>query len=164
MVILLEGADGAGKSTLYEKLKESLSRRGFNFIKHLDRDALGHHLWWKKKIDSPYVYVIDRGFLSEVIYRPIKRDKKPNISLDEFSDLCTENLCIIYCKTTSQLDDMVNRGDDYVSVYEYPDIVKAYDVITGVLETFTKVKIYQYDWFNDNYVELIENIRSFANK
>lgn len=164
MVILLEGADGSGKSTLYEKLKELLPRKGYNFINHLDRDAIGHHLWWKKKINSPYVYVIDRGFISELIYRPIKQDKRPNISLEEIGDICNEHLCIVYCKTERQLADMLYRGDDYISSNEYPAVTRNYDSLMGILTWFTRTHLVGYDWTKDNIDDLVKYIRGLAKK
>ena len=161
MVILLEGNECAGKSTLHSKLKELLPS-WYNFINHLDRDSIGHHMWWKKRIDSPFVYVIDRGFVSELIYRPIKNDKIPNISLEEAADLCNERLLIIYCKTNRELDDLAIRGDDYISSHEHPTVGSAYDVIINVLKHFTRSQIITYDWTKDNIEELVENIREFA--
>lgn len=163
MVILLEGADGAGKSTLYKKLQEKLPV-GYNFIKHLDRDKIGHHFWWKSKIESPYIYVIDRGFVSELIYRPIKNDKIPNISLNEFADLCNENLCIIYCKTEREFADMLYRGDDYINSEEYPKVERYYDVLMNILKTFTYSNIVDYDWTNDNIDNLIDYLRRFGKR
>ena len=157
MVILLEGADGAGKSTLYEKLKKSLNHK-YEFINHLDRDKPGHRHWWKDKIDSDTVYVIDRGFLSEIIYRPIKLDKVPNISLYDLTDLCTDKLLILYCKTDRQLTDMLYRGDDYIDSAEHAFVTNAYDVVINILKLFTHSRVLHYDWTKDDYDLLINKL------
>lgn len=161
MVILLEGADGAGKSTLYEKLKKLLPSE-YEFIKHLDRDAEGHRGWWDRMINRNDIYVIDRGFISELVYRPIKRDKVPNVSLDDIASFCNENLLVVYCKTTRQLNDMLARGDDYVSETEYPEIVNNYNCVMSLIAWFTDSNVYTYDWAKDDITELVNYIRTMV--
>lgn len=160
MVILLEGPDGAGKSTLYNKLCELYK---YNFIKHLPRESVGHYLWWQKKIESPFLYFIDRGFISELVYRPIKADDTPNISLEEIGNLCTNNLCIVYCETEKAYDNMKRRGDDYINDKKEHDMIRLrYGDTMTTLSWFTDATVVTYDFTKArDFVNLVKEIDNF---
>lgn len=163
MLILLEGADGAGKTTLYDVLRGNF---GFNFIKGLPRDDMGHYLWWKKKIESPYVYFIDRGFISELVYRPVKDDAEPNITLEEIGNLCSRNLFVIFCKNDNAYANMLLRGDDYIrNNVEHEQIVKRYEQVFDTLNWFTNCWVYEYNYTHEGSLEfLLKRITDFIER
>lgn len=160
MVILLEGADGTGKSVLYNKLRELYK---FNFIKSLPRESVGQYLWWQKKIESPYLYFMDRGFISELIYRPVKMDNTPNISLEDIGNLCTENLFIAFCDTDYAYENMKKRGDNYIKNKREHNLVRVrYSVEMSSIGWFTNAKVQTYDFTKArNFVNLVKEIDDF---
>lgn len=159
MIILLEGVDGSGKTTLYRELQKEFN---YNFIKGLPRDDNGHYLWWKKKIESPYIYFIDRGFISEWVYRPIKDDAEPNISLEEIGNLCSRNLLVLWCNNKNGYKNILERGDDYINnKKEYDMIVNRYIQVITTINWFTNSCIYEYDYEKDSLEELLKYIKDF---
>lgn len=163
MLVLLEGADGSGKSTLYERLRENFK---YNFIKGLPRDDSGHFLWWKRHIESPYVYFIDRGFISELVYRPIKDDAEPNITLEEIGNLCSRNLFIIYCKNKNAYANMKLRGDDYITnEKEHKQVVQKYEHVFDTINWFTNCWLYEYNYSTEGSLEfLLKRITDFIER
>lgn len=159
MVILLEGVDGSGKSVLYNILRDNF---GYNFIKALPRDDNNQYLWWKKKIESPYVYFMDRGFVSEWVYRPVKDDEEPNISLEEIGNLCSRNLLVIWCKNRNSFYNMKRRGDNYVSnAMEHKLLSQRYVQVLTTINWFTNSLIYEYDYEKDSLEVLLKYIGNF---
>ena len=159
MVILLEGVDGSGKSTLYNILRQNF---GYNFIKCLPRDDNNQYLWWKKKVESPYVYFMDRGFVSEWVYRPVKDDEEPNISLEEIGNLCSRELLVIWCKNKNAYKNILERGDDYINnKKEYDMIVNRYIQVITTINWFTNSHIYEYDYEKDELEDLLKYIENF---
>lgn len=163
MLILLEGADGTGKTTLYNILRDIF---GFNFIKGLPRDDDGHFLWWKKKIESPYVYFIERGFISELVYRPIKDDANPNITLEEIGNLCSRNLFIIFCKNKNAYENIKLRGDDYITnEKEHKQVVQRYEQVFDTLNWFTNCWLYEYNYETNGSIEfLLRRVKDFIER
>lgn len=83
-IILLDGADGAGKTTLAEKIKERAEKLGADaVVHHLGKPARGR--CWQEHSDALTLYIkeaflenklviADRHFLSEAIYGTVYRD------------------------------------------------------------------------------------------
>ena len=157
---MLEGADGSGKSTLYETLRKEFKH---NFIKCLPRDDIGQYLWWKRKIENPCIYFVDRGFISEWVYRPIKDDYQPNISLEEIGNLCSRNLFVVYCKNDNAYTNMKLRGDNYiVNNVEHKKIVERYEHVMNTLCWFTNCVAYPYNYETEGGLEfLLNRIKEF---
>ena len=160
MIILLEGPDGAGKSVLYKQLQNEFSS---NFIRSINRNDKGQYLWYKQHIESPYVYFIDRGFISELVYRPIKDDREPNITLEEAGNLCSRHLFVIYCTNKHAYDNMKLRGDDYIkNKNEHKQICTRYEEVITTIDNFTNARVFYYDYSSPvMYNILLDAIRRF---
>ena len=162
MIILLEGPDGAGKSTLYERLQHDFDGE---FIKGIWYTRANQYDWWKAHMTSDTVYFIDRGFISELVYRPIKRDRKANISLREIGSLCTDDLFVVYCTNKNAYDKMLERGDNYItSSAEHESITVRYTEVMNTIEMFTNSQIFNYDYEYTDYNTLLNAIKAFINK
>ena len=161
MIILLEGPDGAGKSVLYKQLQTEFSG---NFIQGLNRDDKGQYLWYKQRIESSSVYFIDRGFISELVYRPIKNDKEPNITLEEAGNLCSRHLFVIYCTNEHAYNNMKLRGDNYIkNEDEHKQICIRYEEVITTINSFTNARVFYYDYsFPTLYNILLDAIRRFV--
>ena len=83
MLIVIEGPDGSGKTTLLKQL----NNKGIITLPAIPRE---HHLQYEmfkmyaiNSVDK--IYCIDRCFITEWIYRCVKNDNIPNITLEDIA-------------------------------------------------------------------------------
>lgn len=130
MIILVEGPDGAGKSTLAEKLSSAFGMPIHHFTEPVPGyDPLQECLEFIQEHDN---YIIDRAWPSTQVYAPIKRNavELPHGRALEIERTYRDKLIIIYCTGNPRelWDNCQKRGEDYVTSYEeHLQICKAYD-------------------------------------
>lgn len=167
MLIIVEGPDGTGKSTLVKTLREK-----YKFIsrKPIDRNRKYQSYYWKKFLDKyskgKGIYVVDRCYLSELVYRLAMNDLWPNISLLNIAKLLeTNNVKYIFCKNDNGYVNAKKRGEDYIkSLNEHVKVTNTYIFVQTLLEKFAKCEIYNYDYEKDNLDTLVKNILCNKNK
>lgn len=161
MIILVEGPDGTGKSTLIKDLVEN-----HNFIKQtgVPRDWFEQYMNWRDFYEHCFMkdVVVDRCFISELVYRIVKKDYKPNITLSQVTLLLEQaNVKIIYCNTDNAYEFAKSRGESYVtSQNEFDEICVRYEHLFELLETFTGSKIYRYDWQRETAADLVTRLKT----
>ena len=141
MIIYIEGVDGSGKTTLARALAkrlETLSK--LNGIKvepdgetmistkpwqedRITADALVDNLLKMSK-DTTTVYIVDRGPLSDIIYRTFDDGKySPVLNLEQFLYVWLANsrgFIVVHCDSALSEELMHERGDDNeVSIKEH---------------------------------------------
>lgn len=152
MIIVFEGPDGAGKSTLAAQLEEDFIARGA----HVTRIAYGPpdytstaidffmgpiQAWAEKHIlgvdyESTFnaVLIVDRFHVSELVYRSVLPNRDQNWLSAEDATLLNKALDSlsahrIYLRPRSQtiIDRFTDRGDDLVEPGMIDQIIKNYD-------------------------------------
>lgn len=117
MKIILEGADGTGKTTLANKLVRTY---GLSYV-NVNRQDPNDFDFYKQTMRKTNV-VYDRHFIGEMIY-PSVFNRKGNLSKEKFEELLEfskqENVKIIVLHNDPKLD-MVHRLDDD----EYDEVIK----------------------------------------
>lgn len=120
MIIILEGPDGAGKSTLAEKISKQTGYRLLHRSQPKTEDDKRLMMEeYMRVIESGENCVFDRAWYSEMVYGPIMR----NESIISYPDmyrlermLAHRGALIIYC--TSTVDKLwrrcTQRGEDYI--------------------------------------------------
>lgn len=137
MVVIFEGLDGAGKSTIVEYLK-SLPFFRFEFIKESyagpGADVRKQSLKaLQERIKSKTVFVYDRcACIDDFVYEPVMhKQQSPFHSLDLISEVrqALSKCLIIHLDVTPEraAARLAERGDDYITVEQLPEIAAAYE-------------------------------------
>lgn len=155
MLIILEGADGSGKTTLLKQLLE----KGYTCKKMLrNEDYVKVLQTYNDASTNDRLIVIDRSFISDVVYR-CNDDKSREDMNAEMIVYMLNNYCkIVYCKTNSQYDDSIERGEDNViSKQMAKKISQTYDIFMTFFSKYTNTKIFNYDW----HIQTVDDVVNF---
>lgn len=171
MLIIVEGIDKSGKSTLVEKLVKGLPRA---FVMKVgdrpkdnskpERDKIKELHW---KMLRAYVthfkdstLILDRSIISEIVYSKIKRDydagkdKEIKEMVKYMEDL---KPFIIHCRTS--IDEvklrMFEQEEDYLQMTEVEPLIIRYDDILDGLG----VSVFPYDYRITKPEQVIEVIK-----
>ena len=161
-MLIIEGIDGVGKTTLVEYL-QSCGMKKF----HFDYDSKNMDLLSKYmkvlSVDDKEL-VLDRSFVSEMVYGPVIR-KVCKLSLEDYTKLLIayKNMGakIIYLKAPQ--DILLKRRNEDKSDYEV--IENYYDKLNT---QYDKIMLYSTSFIDvitiDTYEENIEQVRNHINK
>lgn len=149
MLIIVEGVDGSGKSTLVNELVQ----QGAKIVTAVPREwpnmASYCYDLYKSCTSSKFRYVMDRSIITEWIYRFVKKDKETTL---EFGDIPTllnmQGLHVVLCKNSKSYRRAMDRGEDYVvDMNEHKLIENLYDFVAYTLKTMCpNVKVHYYDY------------------
>lgn len=161
-MLIIEGIDGVGKTTLVENL------RNYGMKKyHFDYDSKNMDLfskYMKVLLEDDGELVLDRSFISEMVYGPVIRNKC-KLSIENYTKLLilykNAGAKIIYL--TAPKNVLLKRKNDEKSDYEvitnhYEELSKRYDEIMEYSSNFIDVIA-----INTNELN-IEQVRSQVKK
>lgn len=151
MIIIIEGPDGAGKSTLASKIKE---QTGY-MLMHRSQPKTEED---KKRMMDEYVQVIkagkncifDRCWYSEMVYGPVMRDVSiiSYPQMYELERLLAKNgALIIHCTAPEQTlwKRCLRRGEDYITEREtFSKICNGFDALMYDVPHYVPVLTYEY--------------------
>jgi thymidylate kinase len=162
MLIIAEGPDGSGKSTLIKKLANT-----FNFpVYHSGGPKTTERMYevlkeLKSMAYEEQIYLVDRvPFISELVYSAAF-NRKPVIEIDELSTYFELPMKIIYCKIDQQtaLTNMsrefkAHKPADHLKMVEanHANIANEYMLLMDVLEDIG-LHIFDYDWTIDSNLD-----------
>lgn len=147
MLVILEGADGSGKTMLAEQLRN----KGYTVFKFARGDNPSYKTMLKFALDKE-VYVLDRMFVTSWVYRILDGQSldKADFRWDNMFTLLSISK-FIYCKTNSQYFDSVARGEDNITSIEKADKLKSiYDFVFATIKLYNMSTVMNYDWKNDD--------------
>lgn len=166
MLVIVEGPDGSGKSTLIKQLCEKYN---FEELKGIPREYPDQASFWAKLMQSctcckSRTYIVDRCFISELVYRCVKQDLYPNIELNRVCELLwTYRPIYVFCMTKNSYKYATERGEDYVDEKEHARIVEYYDMLYHLFDKFTHTRMVKYDFTKDTVDSLREELMEFEN-
>ena len=154
MLILLEGVDGSGKTTLCNQLKE----KGIPIVTAVDRLSKFPYYEWLKLVYENTVSVVDRSFITELVYRTNDRKDVGTMTLEDMCKILP--FCkVILCETDSAFEDSMLRGEDNITNKETSkQIQQVYQIITTMLSKFTEAKMFTYDWKHQTVDDVLKFI------
>lgn len=141
-MVIIEGCDGVGKSTLAKRLNKLLNF--FYFKDSYHEDGLKRYLNLTTTL-SPFT-IADRFHLGEVVYPIIKNDGRKALLEHEqhMIERCLQSQphLLIYCETT--VDNIEKafkvRGEDFITVEQIPAVLQAYNM-SFERSILTKIKV-----------------------
>lgn len=160
MLILVEGADGSGKTTLVNQLNEYFPTLRINMGNDHIPDFYDNLTCMGEDI------VLDRSFITDVVYRLALDDGKETDGIDIFyiEHILLDSV-VVYCKTATQFDDAKARGEDNITDLKTAQkISRYYDAVMKFINTRTSTHVIKYDWHFDTVEELVSTIKDVINK
>jgi thymidylate kinase len=155
MLILLEGVDGSGKTTLCNQLKE----KGIPVVPSVGRLCKYPYYEWMKLGAENLVSIVDRSFITELVYRIVDGKNVGTMRLDDMCKILS--FCkIVLCETDTSFEDSMTRGEDNITNKEQAEQIKyVYSIITEMFCKFLKVPVYKYSWKNQSVEDVINFIK-----
>lgn len=154
MIVFVEGADGSGKSTLVGELSKNYP------IIYVSRKSQNDwtQIWIElQKAAVSHVIVADRCFISDYVYR-LNDGEKGDYNIYSVLALL-KCACVIYCKTDTQFDDAMERGEDNITQRSVADdISNLYDVVMRILKK-EGVNVMNYNWKEQNVDDVLNFIK-----
>lgn len=159
-LVIVEGPDGSGKSTLIHKLVDegmiqivSPSRESETiFFDYLDLQIFAR--------TEEFTAVIDRSIFTEMIYRYL--DKKEPSTFDMLQMLTMfekYNVKIVYCTNKDCFIKSIERGEDNITTLEQSKKVQElYSYLMYLLENFTDIDVIEYDYEKDTVYDILKKI------
>lgn len=147
--IIVEGMDGAGKTTLIDELQ--LHFPGLQRIVRPQGRPLND--WWPEEMDRQRidpVPIYDRFFYSELVYGPILRGKfEPDLVLiNNVAWFLRSVAFLIYVRPhSSVIRENVRESQQMVGVKDnFSELLEAYDNVMEVEKQWYKDRFFHYDW------------------
>lgn len=151
MIIYLEGPDGSGKSTLSDAITDELITRDMPVMQikdgncGIDTHPKSQYRNTPDQLISAFaqlaygdiIYVLDRGPISDVIYRCYD-EYEPVISVDKVVNLLSllkDKVKVIFCDNDIAEQKMLERGDDNpIAIAKHKEITNNYRSIMYFIE------------------------------
>ena len=160
MLILVEGADGSGKTTLVNQLSEYFPVMRINRSNDHIKEFYDNLTCMNEDI------VLDRCFITDVVYRLALDDGIGTDGINMFyMDCILRDSIVIYCKTVTQFDDAKARGENNITDLKTAQMIsKHYDAVMKFINTRTSTHVIKYDWHFDTPEDLVSTIKDIINK
>ena len=128
--LIIEGADGSGKSTLVQTLKQY-------------------------RMDPE-----DRSFITDVVYRlEDGKNPWSYVNIEDMAKVLNRCI-IVYCKNPNCFEISMQRGEDNItSKKRSKKIQTIYEYVMTFIRKYTRATVFEYNWQKDDVNELIKNIK-----
>lgn len=157
MIIMIEGPDGTGKTTLAKELE----KRGLIYHYRYRYNNYTEEEITNMLLDDN-VHVLDRGILTPWAYRLVQNQPLDEGDFDFFtvnSFLVSGKMKIIYCNYKFGFDASMKRGENNITNYDtWMNIKSAYDFIMRTIKLFDLCFVCDYNFSHDSIDKVLNFI------
>jgi len=178
MIIIIEGVDLGGKTTVVEDLKRYYGNGAVVFknpikprSKH-DRESIfiAYTVMFGMALKDEFknkLVIFDRAYPSEMVYSKVKRNYEAMNDLRWWkfdSNIANEDVLMVYCYAplTKLTERLKVRGDDYVKKNELEKLVKRYDRFLKKTKLL-HLKIRSIDTREHNLLKILDFLQKHKN-
>ena len=161
MLIILEGGDGSGKTTLCGQLVKAGAVQ--KVVKYNDMCAMNRYVEY---LQEPERYVVcDRSFITDLVYRLNDSRARDTMNLIDIAFVLRyTNLIVVHCETETSFEDGMRRGEDNITNKEDAETIKhLYRIVMKMIAKFADTTILDYDWHTDDVNKVIRFINAKSN-
>lgn len=163
MLIVIEGCDGTGKTTLMSQLRDLLPLRA-SFVTRSKRPPTYYDICceteWFEAVPRNQIVIVDRyPTISESVYGPLLRQENlvggwPTETIVQRIDL------IVYCRpATRYVIENVRKGTHLEGVEQRTEaLLSRYDAVMHQIGIQSKVRKIEYDYVNDPLTKITRGI------
>lgn len=147
-LIIVEGADGTGKTTLVNKLVE----QGAIPLPIIPRDVENYDVLLNTFVtiaaNTTRDCVMDRSVFTDVVYRYVTGGKMMNSKLDDITRMLYRNWAIIiHCVNGNYFERAMERGEDNITdKVTAKKIFDAYDFLMFILKGYCSLNVVKYNY------------------
>ena len=157
MIVIIEGVDGSGKSTLVRQLVEE-GYRATSIESHREEEYSKWCKAYKEAQDD--VVVTDRSFVTDLVYRMFDGKERRGMDLLGMSLILNSDVKIVFCESGTEFDDSMTRGEDNITRREDNEaIALVYRVVKNLIKSFTDSDVFVYDWHTMSVSDVINFIK-----
>lgn len=157
MLIIVEGPDGSGKTTLCDSLKNA----GYTVFRRIKSDKNFTYTEFKELQRSRKLYLLDRAILTPWAYRLLdgKRLNSDDFSFIEAIALLRDSP-VIYCNTDKSYEYSMRRGEDNItSEIAAKELRQIYEYIVKTLLLYNVTTVFKYDFEKQSVEDVINFIK-----
>lgn len=168
MLVIFEGVDGSGKTTVIKKLKEKFGweeiiwpgkqKNPTKFIEMVKKFTEDHAV----EINDNKVYLMDRGGVGEILYGTLE-NRLGSTTPKAYKPLVDfwKNCVFVYCRNNNAYKNAITRGEDGITKKEeiHKIISSAYGEAIAYRIAPDNYIVYNYEWenaFEDLASEILE--------
>ena len=145
MLVIVEGNEGAGKTTLINELSKIIT---FALVKY-PKEFKDTYLMLDNFAVSNNLFICDRSFISDIVYRRLDH-KRGQMSLYQIGKLCgdrSQRIKIIFCSNKNAFKNAMERGEDNIKVESVHKILDGeFYSARNLINCFTDIDTFDYDY------------------
>lgn len=158
MIVLIEGNEGSGKTTLINSL---LNKTDICVLK-LSRNFKYSYELYVGLVKSKGTYIFDRSFITDLVYR-MWDHQKGDMTFSQIGYLVDnyfKNIKIVFCENKNSWENAKVRGEDFIKNEESHKLIDDnFFRIKNLLESFTEIQCMTYDYDYNSVNDVIEFIK-----